>query len=225
MSSRELNLSDLHLVEKCVENDEAAIALLQSDFGPRIIAFLLGAGASSPEAQETVKSLWADCLTPNKAGNVRLMRYNGTCALQTFLNRVALNALLTRKRMDTRREKRFPSSENGNLPDAPAGDLQTEAPLLELMRDAIQFAFEHCRAEEFVLLQLEYCDQLEREELARMFDCSKATVSRMLSDARVAIAETTTNFLRQRDPWLELKWEDFLELCREASPACFGLED
>ena len=225
MSSRELNLSDLHLVEKCVENDEAAIALLQSAFGPRIIAFLLGAGASSAEAQETVKSLWADCLTPNKAGNVRLMRYNGECALQTFLNRVALNSLLTRKRTDTRREKRFPASENGDLPDAPAGDLQTEAPLLELMRDAIQFAFEQCRAEEFVLLQLEYCDQLEREELARMFDCSKATVSRMLSDARVSIAETTTNFLRQRDPWLELKWEDFLELCREASPAYLGLED
>ena len=220
MSSRELNLSDLHLVEKCVENDEAAIALLQSDFGPRITAFLLGAGASSPEAQETVKSLWADCLTPNKAGNVRLMRYNGTCALQTFLNRVALNALLTRKRMDTRREKRFPSSENGNLPDAPAGDLQTEAPLLELMRDAIQFAFEHCSPEEFVILNLEHYDELERGELARMFGCSKATVSRLLDKARVTVAESTMSFLRQRDPWLELQWEDFLKLCRTATPAC-----
>ena len=225
MSSREPNLSDLHLVEKCAGNDEAAIALLQSNYGARIVAFLVGAGAGGEEAKETVKSLWADCLTPNKGGNVRLMRYNGNCALQTFLNRVALNALLTQKRMDARRQKRFPSSTDGDLPDAPTGDPTVETPLLDLMRDAIQFAFEHCRPEEFVLLQLEYCDQLEREELARMFGCSKATVSRLLSDARISVAETTMNFLRQRDPWLELQWDDFLELCRAASPACFGVED
>ena len=215
----------MHLVERCVSNDETAISLLQSTHGPRILAFLIGAGAGAAEAQETVKSLWADCLTPTKRGTVRLLRYNGECALQTYLNRVALNALLTRKRIDGRRLKNFPPSESPDPANAFTDEPAPEAPLLEIMRDAVQFAFDHCSPEEFVILNLEHYDELEREELARMFGCSKATVSRLLDKARVNIAEITTTFLRQRDPWLELKWDDFLELCRTATPACFEVED
>ncbi len=225
VSSPEKNLSELHLVQRCVENDEAAIALLQSTYGGRIVAFLVGAGAGGEEARETVKSLWADCLTPPKRGTVRLLRYNGECELQTFLNRVALNSLLTRKRIDGRRLKNFPPSESPEPANAFSDEPPPETMLLEIMRDAVQFAFEHCTPEEFVILNLEHYDELERAELARMFGCSKATVSRLLDKARVTVAENTMAFLRRRDPWLELKWEDFLELCRTTTPACFGIED
>ena len=207
-------------MERCVEKEEEAIALLQSTYGRRITAFLASAGAGGEEALETVKWLWADCLTPTKRGTVRLLRYNGECALQTFLNRMALNALLTRKRIDGRRLKNFPPDESPEPANAFTDEPPPEAPLMEMMRDAIQFAFEHCSPEEFVILNLEHYDELERGELARMFGCSKATVSRLLDKARVTVAESTMSFLRQRDPWLELQWEDFLELCRTATPAC-----
>ena len=225
MSSHGQHLSELHLVQKCVEKDEAAIALLQSTYGGRIAAFLVSAGAGGEEASETVKWLWADCLTPPKRGTVRLLRYNGECELQTFLNRIALNALLTRKRIDGRRLKNFPPSESPDPANAFTREPPPEAPLLEMMRDAIQFAFEHCSPEEFVILNLEHYDELEREELARMFGCSKATVSRLLDKARVTVAETTMSFLRERDPWLELRWEDFVELCRTTTPACLEAGD
>lgn len=225
VSSREQHLPDFHLAERCLEHDATALALLQATCGGPVRAYLVNAGASSDEARETVQCLWGDLLTPTANGQVRLLNYDGSCKLLTWLNSVALNALLTRKRVDGRRQRRFPSSEEGGLIDTPDDDPPVETPLLELLRDAVQFAFGNCPAEDFVLLQLEHCDQLERDELARMFGCSKATVSRLLSSARISVAGATMDFVRRRDPWLELQWEDFLELCRTATPACFGVED
>ena len=226
VSSREPHLPDLHFVEKCIEHDESALAQLRSNYGGPVAAYLGKAGATGAEARETADSLWADLLLPRPDGTVRLQRYDGSCALLTWLNTVAFNALLTRKRIDGRREKRFLSRDAGGHAEAADEENEpVEFPLLALLREAVEFAFAECPAEDFVLLQLEHCDQLERGELARMFGCSKATVSRMLSSARTGVSEATMNFLRQRDPWLELKWEDFLELCRTATPACFGVSD
>ena len=58
-----------------------------------------------------------------------------------------------------------------------------------------------------------------------MFGCSKATVSRMLKDARISLAGITMDYVRRRDPWLDLRWEDFLELCRTATLSCFVFEE
>ena len=224
VSSREPHLSELHLVEKCIDHDERALALLRELHRGAITAFLVSAGATGAEAAETVESLWADLLTPTVGGKVRLQRYDGSCKLLTWLNTVAFNALLTRKRIDGRRERRFVPLVVDAESDSAGRDESVEFPLLELLREAVEFAFANCPAEDFVLLQLEHYDELERGELARMFGCSKATVSRMLGCARTGVAEATVGFLRQRDPWLELKWEDFIELCRTATPAFFGVD-
>ena len=59
-------------------------------------------------------------------------------------------------------------------------------------------------------------------ELAKMFGCSKSTIDRDLDQAGTRVAEATMRFVRRKDPWLELNWEDFVELCRVANAACFG---
>jgi DNA-directed RNA polymerase specialized sigma24 family protein len=109
-----------------------------------------------------------------------------------------------------------PSSDEGRGP--------AEAPLLEIMRGAVEAAFRECDAEDFVLMQLAHANGLLGRELAQIFSCSEAKISRTLERARKKIAETTMNHIRGQDPWLELQWEDFVELCRVASPACFGME-
>lgn len=226
VTSQAPHLPDFSLVELCLEHDAGALAQLQESYRGPVTAYLQKAGANGDEARETVEMLWGDLLTPSATGRIRLGRYDGSCALLTWLNTVAMNALLTRKRIDGRRDRRFISRDAEDRPESSADEIsQTEVPLVRLMSEALEFAFQNCPAEDFVLLQLEHCDQLKREELARMFGCSKATVSRMLASARVGVAEATMNFLRERDPWLELQWEDFLELCRTASPACFGIEE
>lgn len=57
-----------------------------------------------------------------------------------------------------------------------------------------------------------------------MFRCGIATISRDVQRAGQRIADATLGYIKATDPWLELRWEDFIELCGSASPACFGVE-
>ena len=95
---------------------------------------------------------------------------------------------------------------------------------MEIMRGAVEAAFRECDAEDFLLVQLAHANGLLGRELARMFACSEAKISRDLERAKRKIAAATMGYVRAQDPWLELQWEDFVELCRVVSPACFGVE-
>jgi len=223
---------DFHFAQECLEGKTLALIHLQETYREPLLAFLQSSGAQPHEAREIVTELWSDCVAPQTGTAPKLARYNGACALRTFLSGVSLNTLLTRRR----REKRW-----SNLVSDGAGDGETdggvtahqapsdghgkgETPLLEIMRDAIQAAFMACPAEDFVLLQLAHADDLHVMELARMFDRPKSTLSRDVQRAGQGIAEATIRHIKATDPWLELKWDDFLDLCRSASPACFGVE-
>jgi DNA-directed RNA polymerase specialized sigma24 family protein len=100
-----------------------------------------------------------------------------------------------------------------------------KGPLLDLMRLAIERAFRDCPHDDFVMLQLAHSDQLKLSELARMFGCSQATISRQLDRASKNLSKATMANVRELDSWIELGWDDFAELCRSASPACFGVVD
>jgi len=39
-------------------------------------------------------------------------------------------------------------------------------------------------------------------------------VSRVLSEALEQIEKETMRSIKERDPWLELTWQDFVDLCR-----------
>lgn len=219
-----------NLAQKCLEGDTGAIVLLQRTFGDQVLAFLRRAGAPEVEAREIVDRLWADCLVANSAGRVPLQSYNGTCSLQTWLNKVALNRLLSFKREQTRHTE---ITAPLDAADAAAG---TEAslsylmeerpardePLLRLMKEAVEAAFAACPAEDFVLLQLVHSGDLKLSELAKIFDCSQATISRQVDRAAREISASTLAHLHKADPWLEMQWQDFIELCRSETPSCFG---
>ncbi len=193
---------------------------------------MIGAGASREEAEEAVDSLWADCVAPRGDRPAKLRNYNGNCALQTWLNRIALNQWLNYKRWQQRWNTLIPERIVGGGEDdrrsqwasVRSAELATESSLLEMMREAVQAAFTQCPPEDFVLLQLHHADDLRVVELARIFDCGIGTISRRLRTAADGISTATIAHIRRTDPWLELQWEDFLELCREATPACFGLD-
>lgn len=238
MDKTSLHLSDFELCHDCIEGDEAAISLLQHQFGPVTASYLIGAGASPSEAIEIVNSLWADVLVSAGDRPPALVRYDGSCALQTWLNTVALNKLLTRKRKETRwkriisRDGDSPGDDGGNdsneTPAASRPDPEPatfrEAPLVEIMEAAVETAFLSCDPEDFVLLQLKHLDGLLGAELGRIFGCDESVISRRLGKAQERIASTTLAKVRETDPWLDLKWPDFVDLCRTATPACFGVD-
>ena len=93
---------DFHLVQECLEGKTSALTHLQAAYREPLLAFLQGSGASPPMAGEIVVELRSDCIASQTGTVPKLARYNGTCALSTFLNTIPLNALLTRRRRGQR---------------------------------------------------------------------------------------------------------------------------
>jgi RNA polymerase sigma factor (sigma-70 family) len=226
-------LGDFDLCHECLEGKTSAIAALQVRFGPPTKSYLIGAGAKPHEADDVVCQLWSDLIRKRDDRPPRLQMYNGTCALQTWLNTVALNRLLSRKRNQQRWRELMPvttSGGGGEMGDesfedcmaAPDADEAGDSPLMEIMKIAVETAFQSCEPEDFVLLHLKHFDGLRGAELGRMFGCHESMISRRIDRAEQVIADTTLRAVRQTDPWLELKWSDFLDLCRSAGPGCFG---
>ncbi len=222
-------LDDFHLALECLAGKASALAHLQETHREPLLAYLQGRGARADEAQEIVLELWSDCVASQSGRVPKLARYNGTCALKTFLNTITLNVLLSRRRREQHAVQLLPDetadgTETGQSggPAVPAPT--AEAPLLEIMRGAIETAFKACPAEDFVLLHLAHTDDLHVTELAKMFNRSKSALSRDVQRAGEEIAKATMQNVKANDAWLELKWEDFLDLCRTASPACLGVD-
>jgi RNA polymerase sigma factor (sigma-70 family) len=218
---------DFLLAQKCLNGDARALLRLQEDYRTALINYLIHVGASADEARILIDELWSDCVMDRPRRPPRLATYQGTAPLQGWLKVVALNKLIQSKR-DLPPEDSAPGGDS-NFDGLPSltddGSREpVESALLEIMRDAVQKAFEECEPADFVLLQLAHANGLRGRELAPMFGCSEATISRDLERARRSIMAAVLSHVRARDPWLELKWEDFIELCRVVSPACFGVE-
>ena len=224
---------DFLLAQRCLEGEEPAIKRLQETYRATLVNYLIHAGASPEEARDLIDEFWADCLTERPLRKPRLATYVGNSPLQGWLKAVALNNLIQLKRHEKRANRVFVGGQavesdggGGIAKEAPAENppYPTEQPLLEIMRGAVTTAFRQCDPEDFVLLQLAHTNGLKGREIARMFSCSEAKISRDLESAKRKIVEATLSYVRERDPWLELKWEDFMELCRAVGPASFGVE-
>jgi RNA polymerase sigma factor (sigma-70 family) len=224
---------DFLLAQKCLEGDSPAIDRLQTTCQTEVANYLIHAGASPNEARELVDELRADCLADRVQNKPRLATYAGNSPLLAWLKAVALNNLVQRKRRENRARQTVVDNrplDEAVTEDSPGAVVSAvaphsaEAPLLEIMRGAVEAAFRECDAEDFVLVQLAHANGLLGRELAPMYGCSEAKISRDLERARRKIAATTLAYVRAQDPWLELQWADFVELCRVVSPACFGIE-
>ena len=64
-----------------------------------------------------------------------------------------------------------------------------------------------------VLLRLVYIHGLTQREIVRMLGWYESKVSRVLSQTMEQIQTHTLREVKKRDPWLELTWQDFLDLC------------
>jgi DNA-directed RNA polymerase specialized sigma24 family protein len=223
---------DFLLAQQCLEGDALAIRRLEDSYGKMITGYLKHSGANEDEAIELTGFLWADILGPRQDRGPRLATYAGNSSLLTWLKAVALNNLVQWKRHVNRVrqpdiDKHDPEDfERDGMAKAAVVEMPNPdtAPLLEIMRGAVETAFRQCDPEAFVLLQLAHANGLRGRELAHMYGCSEAKISRSLDEARHCIAAATLAYVRAQDPWLELQWDDFIELCRVVSPACFGVE-
>ena len=229
------HLEDFQLVQLAIDGDRHALQRLVAYFQAPLIKFLMHRGAAEQEAEEIAGEMWADCLAAGPTGSPRLASYDGNCQLSSWLNTVAVNRLISIKRKQARLSRlgfesiNKPVNDDGGaatLESTIAGqrDLDSELPLIELLKEAIEAGFAACTPEQFVLIRLACADRLRFADLGRMWGCNPGTISRRLDEAKSLVERTALQYIRQADPWIELEWADFAQLCRSTSLGALGFD-
>jgi RNA polymerase sigma factor (sigma-70 family) len=229
------HLEDFQLVQLAIDGDRYALQRLGAFFQNPLVKFLMHRGASAQEAEEIAGEMWADCLTVGPTGSPRIASYDGNCQLSSWLNTVAVNRLISLKRKHARLNRLgFESINKPVNDDGGAATLEStipgearadsELPLIELLKEAIEAGFAACTPEQFVLIRLACADRLRFADLGRMWGCNPGTISRRLEEAKCLVERTALQHVHHADPWIELEWEDFAQLCRSTSLGALGFD-
>lgn len=211
---------DLAFVQRVLSADPDAAAELRSRYNGKLVGVLRARGANPTEADDLVADLWTDCFAPRGDRPTLLTKYQGRCALESWLLTVATNRLVDLKRRQSFRVDVSPSPDSSEdffdrraHPEKPT----SEKPLLNLLREAIQRAFSQQDADAILMLKLVHLHDLSQREISRMWGWHESKVSRTLDGARQSVAKIILLELKKVDPWLELRWDDFVELCAGSS--------
>jgi RNA polymerase sigma factor (sigma-70 family) len=211
---------DLAFVQRVLAADPAAAGELRTRYNGKLVGVLRARGATPTEAEDLIADLWTDCFAPRGDRQTLLTKYQGRCALESWLLTVATNRLVDLKRRQSFRVDVPPS------PDSPEDffdrrpqpeKLTSEKPLVNLLREAIKQAFAKQDEDAILMLKLVHLHQLSQREISRMWGWHESKVSRTLETTRQSVAKIILVELKKVDPWLELRWEDFVELCAGSS--------
>ena len=211
---------DLAFVQRVLSGEPAAAAELRSRYNGKLVGVLRARGANQTESEDLVADLWADCFAPKGDREPLLSKYQGRCALESWLLTVATNRLVDLKRRQSFRVDVPPSPDSPEdffdrrpQPEKPTSERQ----LVVLRRDAIKRAFAKQEPDAVLMLKLVHLHELSQREIARMWGWHESKVSRTLDVTRQNVSRMILSELKRIDPWLELRWEDFVELCAGSS--------
>lgn len=201
-----------------LQDEPDLVARLQKEHHSFLRAVLINRGATQDEADDLLGDLWGDCVGQSEDRPSLLEKYSGKCPIRSWLKTVATNRLIDLKRRQEHRGElpRLDSDDADaspfeRLPATPSAD--SESALVKLLKDSLQAAFAKCAPEAMLMLRLVYLNAVSQREVCRMWGWPEYKVSRFMSDAMERIEAHTLNELKTRDPWLELSWQDFIELC------------
>lgn len=204
------------LAEACVNGDPKAFERLK-DFESFLIGILRTRGATEIEAKDIVQNLWGDCVPRENSEKPCLMaRYSGASALATWLATVSTNRLIDskrRKRINTVNESvdeekfgKYVSATDPDLQDDPTGAVR------DLLQKCVQEAINSVELEHRLMLHLVFIESIQQREVAMMWNTSNTTVTRIFQASMNQVKRKTMHALKVREPWLDLQWEDFLQI-------------
>jgi RNA polymerase sigma factor (sigma-70 family) len=212
------NQLNKELVRQVFEGRLDALDSLKRRVESTIYNRLLARGATDYEADEVLSAVWASAIPGMRDGRQSLFAaYKGQSSPTTWLYAVTLNRWLDRKRKDLI-HARWASAEQYEKKNSPGDDNPvSDDTLLTLLRDSLKTAFRQCDAESLVLLRLVHVHGLSQRALASTWNLPEYSLSRRLTKTMKQIRETTLGHISKTDSWLDLKWEDFLQLCQQFS--------
>jgi RNA polymerase sigma factor (sigma-70 family) len=216
---------DMEIAEAALEGDPEAIGAVKETLDRGAIGrWLVKRGASETEAADLLADLFTDCFGGQKAhgGLHRLLgKFNGACRLESFLRRVALNRLISlkRKQRPTISLEQGDGADDGRTPEESLraeGSAETEDAVLELLRDSVLRAFAGADQEKFVLFRLCHSYGVSQKRISEMWGWHYSKVSRALATLGGELRDGIMAAVRETDPWLDIEWDDFLDLCGES---------
>ncbi len=199
------------------EIDPALMAELRAQCQGPLSVILQGRGANATETEDVLADLWSDCV--GQPGRPSLLeKFSGRTSLLNWLATVATHRWIDAKR----RQARWVPVEPGFCESLESqvfaelnrtGNTAGEEILTRLLRESLRAAFARCPAQSLVLLRLVHMHGLSQREVGRMLRWSETKLSRYLNSTLRQIERDTLGEVRRRDPWLQLTWQDFLDLC------------
>jgi RNA polymerase sigma-70 factor (ECF subfamily) len=191
------------LVERLRGGDPLALEILMERFGGRVHRLALGITRREADAEEVVQDVFLRLFRS-------IERFEGRCALGTWLYRITVNAALIKRRgkraeLEVLLEDHLPAfADDGHR----AGDRAllladwSGTPEEELLtaerRDAVRALIASLPAPYRVVLLLRDMEELSNEEVAEILGESVASVKSRLHRARMALREQLTRALAGR---------------------------
>ena len=210
---------DRKLVHACLEGEQAALENLHANFLQPLRGVLINRGAYPSEAEDLVEGLLADCAVGRGDRGPLLERYNGRCALRSWLTTVATHALVDQLRRRKFRVNLQPAGDGEEVKDVlekltRVFDKPAESDLMRLLLAGLKAGFDACPAEELLMIRLVFFHNFSQRDLCRLWNWTEPRVSRRLQTAYETIRDVTLARTSLEAPELKLSLGDFVELCR-----------
>jgi RNA polymerase sigma factor (sigma-70 family) len=216
--------ADYEFAQDLLDGDKQAWARFDQELKPAMLGKLAAAGATNADAHEVVgivtEKLWAQ---------KKLEAYSGSGPLVGFVRTMAANAWLEY----LRKHRRMVPATNLSREDSDADPMDTlsrdesavpqESPLAELLRDALLHALAQTDAEALLVMRLSLLQDVKQRDLCSLWGgCHEGTISRKKNEAMEQIRDATLAYITEREPTLQISWQDLLEACGEGAEAILG---
>jgi DNA-directed RNA polymerase specialized sigma24 family protein len=195
--------ADFEFAQDLLEGDKLAWQRFEDELKPAIARKLAGLGATDADADEVLgivmEKLWAQ---------KKLTAYTGSGPLSGFLRTMAANAWLEYLR---KHRRMVPAT---NLTD----DEGEEDPM-----DRLIYSLTQVDAEALLIMRLSLLQDVKQRDLCLLWGgCHEGTISRKKQEALEQIRDETLAYLKEREPTLQISWQDLLEACGEGADAILG---
>lgn len=223
-STRPFHAADFEFAQDLLAGDDAAWTRFNTECAPAITARLRGMGASSADADDVqglvIERLWT---------RQKLASYTGNGPLMGFVQTTAANAWLEYLRKHKREVNASTlagDDEEGDAMDRLARDetdTPQEAPLAGLLRDALTHAMARADAEALLILRLSLLQDIKQRDLCDLWGgVHEGTISAKKKQVMQQIRDDTLAYVAEREPTLQITWQELLEACGEGAEAILG---
>lgn len=215
---------DFEFAQDLLAGDESAWGRFDAEFVPGIAQRLRGLGASDADADEVqglvIEKLWTRQKLASYTGNGPLMGFVRTTASNAWLE------YLRKHRREVNASSMAGEGEDGDAMERLAcddGEAPQESPLAEILRDALKHAMELADAEALLILRLSLLQDIKQRDLCDVWGgVHEGTISAKKKQVMTQIRDDTLAFVAEREPNLQITWQELLEACGEGAEAILG---